>query len=349
MPTAAEWANARNRTRPGCHSRCNSRRWSRTRCWCWTELRAVSPPGVKIDKPASAPAPDDHFAAGPDSRGNVSGSRRVGGAGGCPTVRAGIVFAPGIENIWRGPIHPRRSFHCQSTLPCAKSVVGASVVLVAVQVSVLGLYLPPVFKAQSSPSTPDDHFAAGPHCRMKAPSAGAPVVLVAVQLSVVGLYFPPLFKDHKRKNPPQTIISLPVQTAVCPSGLGRVGSAGRGPTIRARIISPAGVQIGSVFESTPDDHFTASPTAVCILSATRRVGGAGGCPTVRARIVSPAGVQIVAAIIYPPQTIISLPVHTTMWPARHRRVGGAGGCPTVRAWIVPSASVKIDSNTELNQ
>jgi hypothetical protein len=45
--------------------------------------------------------------------------------------------------------------------------------------------------------------------------AGAPVVLVAVQLSVPGLYFPPLFKASPRKNPPQTIISLPDQTAVC--------------------------------------------------------------------------------------------------------------------------------------
>jgi hypothetical protein len=40
---------------------------------------------------------------------------------------------------------------------------------------------------------------------------GALVVLVAVQLSVLGLYRPPVFKPV----PPQTIISLPVQTAVC--------------------------------------------------------------------------------------------------------------------------------------
>jgi hypothetical protein len=37
-------------------------------------------------------------------------------------------------------------------------------------------------------------------------------MLVGVQVSVVGLYLPPVFD----KDPPQTIISLPVQTAVCP-------------------------------------------------------------------------------------------------------------------------------------
>jgi hypothetical protein len=41
------------------------------------------------------------------------------------------------------------------------------------------------------------------------------VVLVAVQLSVFGLYRPPVLKLVQQLYPPQTIISLPVQTAVC--------------------------------------------------------------------------------------------------------------------------------------
>jgi hypothetical protein len=39
------------------------------------------------------------------------------------------------------------------------------------------------------------------------------LVLVAVQLSVPGLYLPPVFKSLPL-DPPQTIISLPVHTAV---------------------------------------------------------------------------------------------------------------------------------------
>jgi hypothetical protein len=40
-------------------------------------------------------------------------------------------------------------------------------------------------------------------------------MLVAVHISVVGLYFPPLFKRVLPSPPPQTTISMPVQTAVC--------------------------------------------------------------------------------------------------------------------------------------
>jgi hypothetical protein len=40
-------------------------------------------------------------------------------------------------------------------------------------------------------------------------------VLVAVQLSVLELYLPPVLKQLTPFHPPQTIISLPVQTAVC--------------------------------------------------------------------------------------------------------------------------------------
>ena len=67
------------------------------------------------------------------------------------------------------PVRPRRSFHCQSTLPCDESrPAGALVVLVAVQLSVPGLYLPPVFKMKliAIMSAPDDHFTASPHCRV---------------------------------------------------------------------------------------------------------------------------------------------------------------------------------------
>ena len=77
----------------------------------------------------------------------VSGSGRVGGAGGCPTVGAGIISPAGVQKRCRCYIHPRRSFRCRSTLPCdCLGQSGALVVLVAVQLSVLGLYLPPVFK-----------------------------------------------------------------------------------------------------------------------------------------------------------------------------------------------------------
>ena len=110
---------------------------------------------------------------------------------------------------------PRRSFHCRSRLPCERlGAEGAWSCWWLVQLLVIGLYLPPVLTvAYVQHSTPDDHFTAGPHCRVTVRAAGALVVLVAVQLSVLGLYLPPVF-ESRSIDPPQTIISLPVQTAV---------------------------------------------------------------------------------------------------------------------------------------
>ena len=102
-------------------------------------------------------------------------------------------------------------------------------------------------------SAPDDHFTAGPDCRVNA------------------------------------------------SGSGRVGGAGGCPTIRAGIVSPAGVRRRWRPSSAPDDHFTAGPDCRVTVSGSGRVGGAGGCPTIRAGIVSPAGVQIAVAIAIRPR------------------------------------------------
>ena len=44
-------------------------------------------------------------------------------------------------------------------------------------------------------------------------------MVVAVQLSALGLYLPPVLKKLLRSYPPQTTISLPLQTAVCDSRL----------------------------------------------------------------------------------------------------------------------------------
>src|SRR5437588_12980246 len=94
---------------------------------------------------------------------------------------------------------------------------GALVVLVAVQVLVLGLYLPPVLKALP-PSHPPQIIISLPLqiavCAFRA--FGALVVLVAVQLSAPGLYLPPVFKwFNSSPIPLQIITSLPVHTAVC--------------------------------------------------------------------------------------------------------------------------------------
>jgi hypothetical protein len=62
--------------------------------------------------------------------------------------------------------------------------------LVGVQVSVVGLYLPPVFDKDP----PQTIISLPVHTTVFPPRpGGALVVLVGVQLSVLGLYLPPVF------------------------------------------------------------------------------------------------------------------------------------------------------------
>ena len=61
-------------------------------------------------------------------------------------------------------------------------------------------------------------------------------MLVAVQLSATGLYLPPVLKTLLLA-PPQTIISVPVQTAVWHERpCGAFINANRSPTVDGRIV-----------------------------------------------------------------------------------------------------------------
>ena len=91
--------------------------------------------------------------------------------------------------------------------------------------------------------------------------------------------------------PPQTIISLPVQTGSVPvSGIGALVGAGSYPAIRARIVSAAGTQV-ETSPPTPDDHFTAGPYGRVRISCGRRVSDGGVRPSICDRIVCAACIQ----------------------------------------------------------
>ena len=151
---------------------------------------------------------------------------------------------------------------------------------------------------------------------------------------------PPVFKKFMSSHPPQTIISLPVQTAVgIASRRGRVGSAGRGPAVGARIVFPAVVQGNTTDKSAPDDHLATGPDCRVLVSALGRVGGAGRSPTIHGWIVSPASVRIGTGESSPDDHLIAGPDCRTILSASGR-VGCAGGCPTVGARIVSPAGVQ---------
>ena len=94
------------------------------------------------------------------------------------------------------------------TAVCDSRPTGAMVVLVALQVSVLETYLPPVFRSPE-PVVPPQMIISSPvqtavcACRAE----GALVIVVAVQASLAGSYLPPVLKELLKKScPPQMSI-----------------------------------------------------------------------------------------------------------------------------------------------
>src|SRR5436189_3193481 len=82
--------------------------------------------------------------------------------------RGRAIFSASVKKVFT-PTDPPQTIISLSvqTATCDSRAAGALVVLVAVQLSVLGLYRPPVFKMlvpQLYP--PDDHLTIGPHCRV---------------------------------------------------------------------------------------------------------------------------------------------------------------------------------------
>src|SRR5438270_13303317 len=94
---------------------------------------------------------------------------------------------------WPSP-HLNTSFPVHNALSKSRGA-GALTVVVAVQLSDIGLYFPPVFSTRKFSSRPPQTIISLPvqtvACLTRA--SGASVVLVAVQLSVARLYFSPVF------------------------------------------------------------------------------------------------------------------------------------------------------------
>jgi len=96
-------------------------------------------------------APNDHLAIGPHCSVSEPCGWSVDGAGGCPAVRAGIVSAAGVETVGVIPSAPNNHFTAGPTAVCESRPPGALLVLVGVQLSVSGLYLPPVLNSPGNP------------------------------------------------------------------------------------------------------------------------------------------------------------------------------------------------------
>src|SRR5207245_6418110 len=113
--------------------------------------------------------------------------------------------------------------------------------------------------------TPDDQLAACPDARVsgstgrRVSGAGGRPTIRAGIISPTGVKTP----QRPISTAPDDHFAASPHCRVTASGSGaRVGNAGGCPTIRDRIISPAGVKRGierRIWSSTPDDHSTAGP------------------------------------------------------------------------------------------
>src|SRR5947209_6228958 len=319
-----------------------------TLCHRRLRLRAVSPASVGIRRFSP---PDDHFTAGPDCRLTKSGSGRVGGAGGCPTIRARIVSAAGIKNalVVRASATPDDHFtasaDCRVIGSRGRRVGGAggcptlraAIVSPAIANSDEISIFPP----------PDDHFTAGPDCRVTV-SRGRCVGGAGGRPTIrAGIVSPPcvhIVRAIKSAPDDHFHFTASQHCRRTISGSGRGGGAGGCPTFRAGIVSAAGVKNATVRASaTPDDHFAATPDCRVSGSPSRCVVVTGGCPILRAGIVSTAGVEnaAVRAIKSAPDDHFTAAPDCRVTFSASGRVGGAGGCPTVRAGIVSPAGVQI--------
>ena len=251
----------------------------------------VSPARVQIAAKAVQSAPDDHLTAGPDRRVKVPASGRVGGAGGCPTVTCwDCIFRRCSKSQWGSSSRPTRSFHCQSRRPHAEFGRRARSLCWWLSNCRYSDCISRRCYSRQPSSAPDNHFGAGPHCRVRV--SGSRHIGECWWLSKCRCWDCICRRCSTRKGP-----ARPRQSFRCRSTLpcelpGRwcVSGARRCPTVGDRIISSAGVRMTGL-SAAPDDHFAPGPDCRVIASAIRRAGGTGGCPTVCAGIVSSAGIQ----------------------------------------------------------
>ena len=115
--------------------------------------------------------------------------------------------------------------------------------VVAVQLSVPGLYLPAGIQVIKGviDSAPDDHLATSPDCGVTARPVGAFVVLVGVQLFVPGLYLPPVLTRRETcplTTPDNHFGSCPYRSVARPRGRG-ARAVCKCPSIRRRIVPTA--------------------------------------------------------------------------------------------------------------
>src|SRR5205814_5600655 len=122
---------------------------------------------------SGTPSPDNHLVAGPHCRVKESAKRGVG-AGRCPTVGGGIIFPAGIRRT-RSISAPYNHFTASPNRRVRVSAIGGIGDTGRCPTICAGIVLPSAAAITTDAlpiSAPDDHFAAGPHCRVLGSRSG---------------------------------------------------------------------------------------------------------------------------------------------------------------------------------
>ena len=217
--------------------------------------------------PLITSAPDDHFTASPHCRVIVSASGCVGRAGGRPTIRAGIVSPAGVQIAADDQLHPRRSFHCQSTLPCDSLGQWArwscwwpsnypcwDCISRRCSNSRRHHQIRPRRSFHCQSTLPCDRIGQWVRWSCWWPSNYPCWDCISRRCSKVELIISSTPDDHFTASPHCRVIG---------SASGCVGRAGGRPTIRAGIVSPAGVQMRRCHHIHPRRSFHCQSTLPC--------------------------------------------------------------------------------------
>src|SRR5207253_346336 len=128
-----------------------------------------------------------------------------------------------------------------------------------------------------------------------------------------------------------------------------IDNASRRPTVRARVVSTAGVEkLGEKTIkkfSAPDDHFAAGRIPHCRVAdaRVRCVGRAGSRPTISVRIVFTPGVKRGTAIPSTPDNHFAAAPYYSVRVSASWRVSSVCSCPTIGTEIVSPAGVGRDA------
>ncbi len=160
-------------------------------------------------------------------------------------------------------------------------------------------------------STPHDHLGASPDYRV-IESARRRIACVSRCPTVCNRIVSAASvritrRANSRSSPDDHFASRP-HGCVFVSDIGRVGGAGRHPTIYTGLVSPTGVGKNKPVKcSTPYNHFAATPNCGVARSPSRGICDAGGYPAICPRIVSPAAGGIAAIPSTPHNHFIPCP------------------------------------------